>query len=103
MYFHATNEMSHTEQSTAFILHACSKRLQDLSSWDVAALPGRVSYSTFALRSVVEDFTLSDSDLCKSISMDKVIAVKADSTTKHVSVVRCAASSVGKNVHATIR
>ena len=95
--------MSHTEQSTALILHACSRRLQDLSSWDVAALPGRVSYSTFVLCSVVEAFTLSGSDICKSISMDKVIAVKADSTIKHVSVVRCAASSVGKNVHATIR
>ena len=95
--------MSPTEQSTAIILHACSKRLQDLLSWDVAALPGKVSYSTFALCSVVEDFTLSDSDPCKSISMDKVIPVKGDSTTKHVSVVRCAGSSVGKNVHATIR
>ena len=93
--------MAHTEQSTAITLHACSNRLQYLSSWDVAALPGRVLYSTFALRSVVEDFTLSDSDLYKSISMDKLIEVKADRNTKHVSVVRRATSSVGKNVHAT--
>ena len=68
----------------------------------MAALPGRVSYSTFALRSVVEDFTLSDSDLYKPISMEQVIEVKGNLNTKDVSVVRCAASRVGRNVDATI-
>ena len=67
----------------------------------VAALPGWVSYSTFALRSTVKDFTLSEPDLYKSMSMEKVIEIRG--SLKYVSALRCAASSVGKSFVVTIR